>query len=165
MHSSVVSSLYWNYWATVVYILGMFGYVTIDTINYIFVSFTDSLSRFVYVFLAILFVIDAILYTINWYMYAIKSRENKDEPIQYRAEFVACIFQHLGSCFYLIGALLSYYNIQFMETVLLLNCIGIMALVIESGFTFLGWRLSFRRKPSTNPKRGCVSQVNKNSRN
>ena len=153
------SSLYWKYWGTVVYILGMSGYLTIDSVNYIFISFNDSLSRFVYIVVAILSVIDAILYTIDWYMHAVKSRENKDEPIQYRIEFVACIFQHLGSYLYLIGALLATRNTQFMETVLLLNFIGMMAFLIESCLIFLGWRISFRRKPSTDPKRGCVSQV------
>ncbi len=153
------SSLYWNYWAAVVYILAMFGYLTIDTINYLFTSFDDGLCRFIYVVLAILFVIDAILYTISWYMHAVKSRENKDEPIGYRVEFVACIFQHLGSYLYLIGALLSFRTAEIMGTALLLHFIGIMAFLIESGFTFAAWRISFRGKPSTNPKRGCVSQV------
>jgi hypothetical protein len=159
MPSSAVPVLYWNYWANVVYILGMFGYLTIDTINYIFTSFNNNLSCSVYVFLAILFVIDASLYTIDWYMYAVKLRENKDGPIQHRCEFVACIFQNLGCYFYLIGALLAFDKTRFMGTVLLFNFIGICAFLIESICTFLGWRFSFQRKPSTNPKRGCVPQV------
>ena len=108
MRSSVVPTLYWSYWANVVYIIGMIGYLTIDTISYIFISLNNTISFIIYIFLAILFVIDAVLYTIDWYMYAVKLRENKDEPIQYRSEFVACIFQNLGSYFYLIGALLTF---------------------------------------------------------
>ncbi|CAF0793496.1 unnamed protein product [Rotaria sp. Silwood1] len=158
MDSLVIPISYWSYWANVVYILGMFGYLTIDTINYIFKSFNESLSCFVYVFLAILFVIDAALYTIDWYMYAVKSRQNRNEPIQYEAESVACLFQNLGSYFYLISALLAFNKGQFMKNILLFNLIGINAFLIESGFIFLGWRISFRRKPSTNPKRGCVPQ-------
>ena len=159
MSSSVVPVLYWNYWANVVYILGMFGYLTIDTVNYIFTSVNNTFSNYVYVFLAILFVIDAILYTIDWYMYAVKLRENKNEPIQHRCELVACIFQNLGSCFYLIGALLAFNKIRFMDKVLLFYFIGICAFLTEAILAFIGWRILFRKKPSTNPKRGCVPQV------
>jgi hypothetical protein len=159
MRSSVLPVLYWSYWGNVLYILGMFGYLTIDTITYLFTSFNNKLSCYIYVFLALIFVIDAVLYTIDWYMYAVKLRDNEDEPIEHRTEFVACIFQHLGSYFYLIGALLNFNRAQFIEKVLLLNFIGIIAFLIEAGLTFLGWRILFRRKPSANPKRGCVPQV------
>ncbi len=137
----------------------MFGYLTIDTITYIFTSFNNTFASFIYVFLAIVFVIDAILYTIDWYMYAVKLRGNEDQPIEYRVEFVACIFLNLGSYLYLSGALLNFDKARFIEKILLLNFIGILAFLIESGVTFLGWRISFRKKPSTNPKRGCVPQV------
>jgi hypothetical protein len=159
MRSSVVPVLYWSYWANVLYILGMFGYLTIDTITYLFTSFDNKLSCYIYVFIAIIFVTDAILYTIDWYMYAIKLRENEDEPLGNRTELVACIFQHLGSYFYLIGALLNFNRAQFIDKILLLNFIGIIAFLIDAGLTFLGWHISFRKKPSANPKRGCVPQV------
>lgn len=159
MESSVAPVSYLSYWANVIYIAGMFGYVTIDSTNFVFASFNDSLSRFVYVFLAILFIIDGVLYTIDWYNYAIKSRKDNNEPIQYKSELVACIFQNLGSYCYFISALLAYKKDQYRGTILLFNLLGICGFLIEAGFTFLGWRLSFRRKPSTNPKRGCVPQV------
>ncbi|UJR15824.1 hypothetical protein I4U23_002753 [Adineta vaga] len=158
MPSTVVSPLYWNYWATVIYILGMFGYLVVDTVKYLFITFDDDLSRCIYVFLAILFVIDAILYTMDWYMYAVKLREDENEPIHYRAELVACIFQNLGSFLYLIAASLAFHQIKYIKTVLLLNFFGILALLTESIFTFLGWRISLRRQQSLDSKRGCVSQ-------
>ena len=151
MHSSIVPALYWSYWANVLYILGMFGYLTIDAVTYVFASFNSTLSTYIYVFLAILFVIDAILYTIDWYMYAVKLRNNENEPIENRAELVACIFQNLGSYFYLIGALLTFDRARLI--------------LLEAGFTFLGWRIAFRKKPSPNPKRGCVPQVIKRKKN
>jgi hypothetical protein len=159
MRSSVAPILYWSYWGNVIYILGMFGYLTIDAVTYVFTSFDSTFSSFVYAFLAMLFVIDAILYTIDWYMYAVKLRSNENEPIEHRAELVACIFQNLGSYLYLIGALLAFDKTRLMKAVLLLNFIGIIAFLIEAGFTFLGWRISFRKKPSANAKRGCVPQV------
>jgi hypothetical protein len=165
MRSSVVRALYWSYWANVLYILGMIGYLTIDTITYIFISFNNTFSSFIYVFLAIIFVIDAVLYTIDWYICAVKLRENEDQPIESRTEFAACIFQNFGSFFYLIGALLSFNKVRFIETILLLNFIGIIAFLFEAGLTFLGWRILFRKKLSANPKRGCVPQVINNKIN
>ena len=162
MRSSIAPILYWSYWANVIYILGMFGYLTIDAVNYMFPSFNSRFSSFIYTFLAVLFVIDAILYTIDWYMYAVKLRENTNAPIEYRAEFIACIFQHLGSYFYLIGALLLFNKNHLLRAILLLNSIGILAFLIESLLTFLGWRITLRKRPPANAKRGCVPQVNRN---
>jgi hypothetical protein len=159
MRSPILPALSWSYWANVIYILGMFGYLTIDTITYLSDTFNNTFSSFIYVFLAIMFVIDAILYTIDWYMCAVKLRENEDEPIEHRIDLVACIFQNLGSYFYLIGALLSFNRVRFIEKILLLYFIGIIAFLMEAGLTFIGWRISFRKNPTANPKRGCVPQV------
>ena len=99
MRSSTAPILYWSYWANVIYILGMFGYLTIDTITYIVPTFNNTFSSSIYICLAIVFVVDAVLYTIDWYMYAVKLRENQDAPIGYRAEFVALYFSKFGKLF------------------------------------------------------------------
>ncbi|CAF1326312.1 unnamed protein product [Adineta steineri] len=158
MHSSIVPSLLWSYWANIIYIIGMIGYLTIDTINYTYISFNNTLSYIIYIFLSILFVIDAVLYTIDWYIYAVKLRKSKNESIQYRSEFFACIFQNLGSYFYLIGALLLFDKNRLFKTILLFNFIGIISFLIESCLTSIGWTITFRRKPLTNPKNGCHIQ-------
>lgn len=162
MRSSLAPTLYWNYWANVIYILGMFGYLTIDTITYMLPTFHNTFSVNIYIFLAVIFVFDAILYTIDWYVYTVKLRENEGQPIENRAELVACIFLNLGSYFYLIGALLSFNRTRFIEQILIFNFIGILVFLIEAGLTFLGWRISLRKRPTANPKRGCVPQVIKN---
>lgn len=159
MDSSVILVYQWYYWANIIYILGMFGYLAVDTLNYLLIPADISLSPFINIFLAILFVIDAIFYTIDWYQHAVKSRKNEDEPIKYEAGFIACIFQNLGSFFYLISSFLTFNKSLFMGKILLLNLIGIIAFLIESILTFTAWRISFLRKPTNNPKRGCVSQV------
>ena len=159
MRSFLVPALVWGFWANIVYIVGMIGYLIIDTSSYMFISLNSTFSFIVYLILTIVFVIDAYLYTIDWYIYAVQRRKNKNEPIQYRAEFIACIFQILGSYFYLIGAILAYDRFRFMKKILLFNLIGIIAFLIEAGFTLLGWRIMFKIKPSTDPKRGCVIQV------
>jgi hypothetical protein len=159
MRSSIAPVLFWGYLGNIVYIIGMIGYLTIDISSYMYTSFNSTLSSIIYVILAIIFVIDAVLYTIDWYMYAVKLRKTKNDPIEYRSEFVACIFQNLGSYFYLTGALLSFRKTQLFKKVLLFNFIGIIAFLIDSIFTLLGWLIVFRRKPSKNPKNGCTIQV------
>ncbi len=161
MRLSIVPTLLWGYWANIVYMIGMIGYLTIDTISYTYLSLNNTLSFVIYIVLAILFVIDAVLYTIDWYIYAVKLRKTKDESIQYRSEFVACIFQNLGSYFYFIGALLSFNKIQWIKRILVFNFIGIICFLTESIFTLIGWIIVFRRKPSSNPKNSCTIQVNK----
>lgn len=154
------SALYWSYWANIFYILGMFGYLTIDTLTYLHPTFNNQFSSFIYIFLAMIFVIDAILYSIDWYMYAVKFREYQTDRIEYRTELVACIFLHLGSYLYLTSSLLYFKRDQFIRTILLMNFLGTLAFLFEAGCTLLGWRMTFRKYPSANPKRGCVPQVN-----
>ncbi|CAF1030095.1 unnamed protein product [Rotaria sp. Silwood1] len=154
MYSSIIRTLYWGYWANIIYIIGMIGYLIIDTISYMYISLNTIFSFIIYLLLAIVFVIDAILYTIDWYMYAVKLRKNKDQPIQYQSEFLACIFQHLGSIFYFIGAILAFNKIYLIKK-LLFNLLGIFSFLIESIFTLLGWIILFRRKLS---KTNCSLQ-------
>jgi hypothetical protein len=148
MHSLLVPTLLWGYWANIVYIIGMIGYLTIDTISYAYISLNNTISSIIYIFLAIIFIIDAVLYTIDWHMYAVKLRKNQTEPIQYRSEFVACIFQNFGSFFYLIGALLNFDRIRLIKKILFFNFIGIISFLIESFFTLFGWIIIYRRKSS-----------------
>jgi len=153
MRLILVPTLLWGYWANIVYIIGMIGYLIIDTISYMYISLNNTISFIIYIVLAILFIIDGVLYTIDWYMYAVKLRENKAESIQYRSEFLACIFQNLGSYFYLIGALLNFDKNQWIKKILFFNFLGIISFLIESIFTLSGWIIIYRRKSSNNPKR------------
>jgi hypothetical protein len=159
MRSSSAPALLWSYWANLVYILGMFGYLTIDTISYNYPSFNNTLSLIIYLSLAVVFVIDALLYTIDWYIYAVKLRNSNQEPIQYRSELVACVFQNLGSYFYLTGALLAFDKTRLIDKILLFNLIGVISFLTESAFTLLGWFMVFRRSLSNDPKSGCSIQV------
>jgi len=161
MRLTFAPTLLWGYWANIVYIIGMIGYLTIDTISYMFVSLNNTISYIIYIFLAIIFIIDAVLYTIDWYMYAIKLRKTKNEPIQYRFEFLACIFQNLGSYFYLIGALLNFDKIRLIKKILLFNFLGIISFLIESILTLFGWIILYRKKSSNNRKNNCTIQVTK----
>ena len=155
----VLPPLYWSYWANAVFILGMFGYLTMDTVSYLSLSTETNLIATIYTFLSLLFIVDAILYTIDWYMYAVRYRETPNHPIHYRAELVACIFHNIGSQCYFIGSLFSFNRPRFIKEFLLLNFIGILAFLFESGFTFLGWIVTFKRGPAHHPRYTCTSQV------
>ena len=159
MRSSIAPALVWAYWANIIYIIGMKGYLTIDGITYMFPTINYKLSCTIYLLLAVIFVIDALLYTIDWYIYAVKLRKHPDEPIEYRCEFVSCIFQNLGSYLYLIGAALSFETSRSMDTILLFNFFGILAFLTESIFTLIGWLMFLQRKPSDSVKHGCDLQV------
>ncbi|CAF3210044.1 unnamed protein product [Rotaria socialis] len=158
MHSTIARFLLCGYWANIVYIIGMIGYLIIDTISYMYMSFNSTISSIIYMILASVFVIDAILYTMDWYMYAVKLRKYQDQPVQYRSEFVACIFQNLGSIFYLIGAILVFEKIQVIEKKFLFNLFGIISFLMESFLTLLGWIIVFRRRPAKTSKNSCNFQ-------
>ncbi|CAF0950385.1 unnamed protein product [Didymodactylos carnosus] len=138
-----ISPLFWNYWASVVYILGSISYMFMDSFCLIF-SVDNYASFVIYIILANLFVIDAILYAIDWYTYAILLRKHKNDLINYRSELIACIFQHFGSYCYLLGAILALDKTKYMAKILILNIIGIFSLVLEAIFTIIGWQISLR---------------------
>jgi len=152
MCSSLTSTLLWGYWANIVYIIGMIGYLIIDTINYMYISLNNTISLIIYIFLAIIFVIDAVLYTIDWYICTVKLRKNQNESRQYQFEFFACIFQNIGSHFYLIGALLNIDKIRWREKIFLFNFLGIISFLIDSIFTLFGWIIVYRKNSSNNSK-------------
>ncbi|CAF0866775.1 unnamed protein product [Didymodactylos carnosus] len=157
MFPSQIEPLFWNYWANIVYILGSIGYMFMNLFCLVFCINKFVYASFVlYVILAILFVIDAILYTIDWYTYAVLLRKSKNIPINYKAEFTACIFQILGSYCYLLGAILAENKTKYMPKILALNVAGIFSLVLEATFTIVGWQITLKNKTYFN--RGCCAQ-------
>jgi hypothetical protein len=159
MSLSSIPVFYWSYWASLIYIFGMLGYLMMDTLIYLSVPIETTVSCVLYALLAGFFAIDAIFYTIDWYIYAVRSRQHDDEPIHYRAELVACIFHQCGSYCYLIGAILAFDKMTWMKVVLLCNFIGILAFVFESCLTFLGWIVTLKRTRSIDRRYQCTAQV------
>ncbi|CAF1055373.1 unnamed protein product [Adineta ricciae] len=157
MCSSTSPILFWGYWANIVYIIGMIGYLTIDIISYTSTKFDNALSFLIYLLLAILFVLDASLYTVDWYVYAMKFPASEGQKsIQYPSEFFACIFQNLGSYFYLFGAVLSCDKTRWINHIFLLNFLGILCFLIESILVLLGWFIIFGKKLSHYSKDRCT---------
>lgn len=153
------SDLCWNYWATVLYIFGMFGYLITDTLSYLAVNVDDKLFAAVYTFLALIFVIDAILYNIDWYVYAIQQRDDTHPLPEHRIALLACVFHHIGSQCYLVGAMLMFNKLRWIREYLLVLFFGILALTLESTLTFAGWILSLKRQRSSNFQHICYGQV------
>jgi hypothetical protein len=147
------------YWANILYIVGMFGYLTIDTLTYVDRSIDLKLSSSIYCALAVVFVFDAILYTIDWYFYAVKYRDDTTAPIRYRSEAIACVFHLLGSQSYLLGAIFALDRPRQTGRMLLFNVIGIVALLVESAFTLLGWIVVVREHGRPRPCSADVSRV------
>ncbi|CAF2308087.1 unnamed protein product [Rotaria sp. Silwood2] len=88
--------LLWYSAGNIIYALGSLGYLAINTVNLINRNTVDSPATYiVLIILAIVFVIDALLYTIDWF----EQRTTKT-----RLELIACILNVIGSILYLIGA-------------------------------------------------------------
>ena len=160
MCSSTSPILFWGYWANLVYIIGMIGYLTIDIISYTSTKFDNALSFRIYLLLAILFVLDASLYTVDWYVYSMKFPALEDQKcIEYRFELFACIFQNLGSYFYLFGTAFSCDKTRWINHIFLFNFLGILCFLIESILVLLGWFIIFRKKLSHPSKDRCTFRV------
>ena len=146
MSSSIAPVLLWAYWANLIYLIGMVGYFILDIISSISQTLNPVVSCYLYLFLSILFVIDAALYTIDWYIYAVKLRSNSTELIEYRCELVACIFLNIGSYFYFIGVLFAFNQTQSVKNSYLFYLLGIIAFLIESFFSTIGWSITIRNQ-------------------
>ncbi|CAF1269851.1 unnamed protein product [Didymodactylos carnosus] len=148
--------------ANVVYIVGMIGYLIIDIVGIVNSKTIESTPFYiVYVLLAIMFVIDAILYTLNWYVNAIHLRKNRSDPINNKIELVACLFNLIGSIIYLLGAITTTQtnNANASTTTItttvstptfsnipsfVLNIIGMLSLTVESILTIVNWKKNFK---------------------
>lgn len=159
MRSSIVPVLLWAYWANMIYLFGMIGYLIIDTLSPMILSTHFTLVSSIYLILTIVFIVDALLYTIDWYFYAVRLRKSPDDPIEYRCEFVACLFQNFGSFFYFLGALFAFGKTNWIERSLLMNLFGILAFLIESLLTLIGWSIVYHRSELVHPDYGCSFRV------
>ncbi|CAF0794606.1 unnamed protein product [Rotaria sp. Silwood1] len=134
--------LLWYSAGNIIYALGSFGYLSINTANLINRNTVESpVTYIILIILAIVFVIDAILYTIDWF----EQRTTKT-----RQELIACILNVIGSILYLIGATVFKNNkTSTNESVNLsdipafvFNIVGMLAFLAESILDFFTPRVS-----------------------
>jgi len=134
--------LWWYSSANILYAFGSLGYLGINLANLIDRQIVEqSATYIILVILAIVFVIDALLYTADW----IEQRQTKTWK-----ELIACILNIIGSILYLIGATVfknektsssDFTNTQNIPA-FVFNIIGMLAFLAESILTFFTPRVS-----------------------
>jgi hypothetical protein len=131
--------LLWYSAANVLYALGSLGYSMINIINLLYyTSIESTITYAILIGLAIVFIIDALLYTMDWFV----QRSRK----QWR-ELIGCILNIIGSVLYLIGATV-FQNKKVSFTDLsdlpasLFNFCGMLAFLAESILCFSMPRVS-----------------------
>src|SRR2546430_13604727 len=88
--------LWWYSAANILYALGSLGYLAINIVNLIDRNTVElTFTYIILIILAIIFVIDALLYTTDWF---------EQRIIKKRRELIGCILNIIGSILYLIGA-------------------------------------------------------------
>ncbi|CAF0994638.1 unnamed protein product [Rotaria magnacalcarata] len=89
--------LWWYSAGNIVYTIGSLGYLAINTINHIFPNTSNSQgSCIILIILASVFVLDAILYALDWF---------EQRRIKKLHGLVVCICNIIGSVLYLCGAI------------------------------------------------------------
>ena len=131
--------LWWYAAGNIVYGIGSFGYTVVNVVNLIDRTTIDSSITYAFlVFLAALFVIDALLYTADWF--AQRSRKT-------RRELIGCLLNVTGSVLYLLGATLfkgkttSVVDLSDIPT-FVFNLTGMLAFLAESILCFFLPRVS-----------------------
>jgi len=140
--TKLLMKLWWYSAANIIYALGSLGYLAINMINLIDQNTIQSLVTYIIlVILAIVFVIDALLYTADWF----EQRLTKN-----RRELIGCILNIIGSILYLIGATVfknnqtstnDFSNLSNIPA-FVFNIVGMLAFLGESILTFFTPRVS-----------------------
>ncbi|CAF0896164.1 unnamed protein product [Rotaria sordida] len=134
--------LWWYSAGNIIYALGSLGYLVINIVNLINRNTVESpVTYIILIILASIFVIDALLYTIDWF---------EQRTIKKRRELIACILNVIGSILYLIGATVfknqktstnESINLNDIPT-FIFNIVGMLAFLGESILNFFAPRVS-----------------------
>jgi hypothetical protein len=131
--------LWWYAAGNIVYGIGSFGYTVVNIVNLIDRRTINSSITYAFlIFLAALFVIDALLYTADW----LEQRSRKT-----RRELIGCLLNVTGSVLYLLGATVfkgkstSVVDLSDIPT-FVFNIIGMLAYLAESILCFFMPRVS-----------------------
>jgi hypothetical protein len=125
--------LWWYSAANILYAFGSLGYLAINIANLIDRTTVELPATYIIlVILAILFLIDALLYTADW----VEQRSTKK-----RRELIGCILNVIGSILYLIGATVFQNNSTSTTNLsdipsFVFNILGMLAFLAESILSF-----------------------------
>ncbi len=95
--------LWWYSAGNILYALDSLGYLAINITNLI------NQQTFEYLATYIIFIIDALLYTADWY---------EQRTIKKRRELIGCILNIIGSVLYLIGATIASITTNSLNTII-----------------------------------------------
>lgn len=114
-------AIFWSLCANIVFLLGMIGYLIMDGLDFLQRNpFNASLTAFIYVILAALFIIDSTLQLLTIY--------NIDRSThRYSVMIVSTLFDKLGSYSYFLGALLFATSLTSSNTIWIFNTVGVCA--------------------------------------
>lgn len=97
-------SLFWSFWAVIVFVIAMVGYCTMDTLDYARPNtFHPTVSSIIYIVLAAVFVIDSILVLLA------VSNMSKDAA-RYNVQLASALSDHFGSITYLMGVIVIFFR-------------------------------------------------------
>jgi hypothetical protein len=125
------------FWANILFIFGMIGYLFMDIRDYIHSdTFNFLLTNIIYIILASAFVINSTLqFFVIYYM-------NKNTQ-RYYTMIISCIFDTIGSHAYLLGAIFTATNFTKINTIWTLNTIGVCGFVIGASINLMIPETSF----------------------
>jgi hypothetical protein len=114
-----------------------------------------------YIVLAGIFVIEGILYALDWCQVACCQQGSHGSIGYYKFKLLASVFHNIGSLSYLLGAIFgantTHQQPDFLSSprVYVCNIIGMAALVIEAILSLIGWML----RPPDNQRCHCPHGV------
>ena len=139
----MAASMVWSFLSILLYLLCSIGYLIVDVLNYVLII-NNSTLYIIYIVLASVLIVEAILYTIDWAQYAFFQAKS-GRICEYKFKFLASIFHNIGSVVYLLGGIFGNNTVQDEKNFLtnpqlyVFNIVGTAALFIEAILTLLGW--------------------------
>ena len=123
---SLDQTLFWSFWANLLFIVGMSGYLLMDLLDYICpLALQSSISSSLYVLLASLFVINA---TLQLFLIYTMNRNDKG----YLTLVCSSLLDKLGSYAYLLGAIFVAAGSVSTNLIWIFNIIGVCTFLIAA---------------------------------
>jgi hypothetical protein len=124
-------SLFWSFLASIVFLVGIIGYLLMDGLDYMRPgTISSSLSSSIYVVLAGIFIADSTLQLLS--VYNISSYTHR-----YYAMVFSCIFDKVGSYAYFFGALFTATAFTSSNTIWICNTVGVCGFVAGAAINMM----------------------------
>jgi hypothetical protein len=124
-------SFFSSFWANILFIFGMIGYLIMDTLDYLHKNLFNSFStNIIYIILAIIIVINS---TLQFFVIYHMNQHTQ----RYYTIILSCIFDEIGSHAYLIGAILTTIAMTKTNIIWKLNTLGVCGFVIGAAINMM----------------------------